>query len=461
MNKRIFLLTVLSITSVLAVFGIIFHLRSQPVQAELQLIRPLGCVPLADGRYLITDGGGADWSDGGSKILIINRRGTVEWSFSHGLRFAHSAIMLKNGNILIPDTNNDRLLEVGLNKRIIWSSETWGDGSGRLSDGSHLNYPNYVQELTDGHFLVSDRLNSRVIEIDRTGRIYWQYTGAAKQHAPKYIGDGRYLVADSHNNRILEIDRAGRTLWRYAAGLSWPRDAEKLSDGNILITDSRNNRLLVVTPAGKVVSEIKGHFSAPYQASPLKNGNYLVSDAQHSRVLELTPSGKIVWEFRNLPRPKLSTRLTNGNIEALDSVGQPISWTICDLTAHNTGVWSVDSKVSRGGRRSLSIQDKPAVEITNKWWGQRVKVKPGNRYKLTAYLKTEDVRGGALISLGYLDRLGGATGGVNSAVVQGTQGWRELTVVFKAPKDIASVNISLSLMGSGKVWFDDVSFDRI
>ena len=475
MRKRSFLLFIVITAAVLILAGLgalIFRpwpdqsqsqsqLQSQFVSTAHQLIRPLGCVILGDGRYLITDGGGPNWSDDGSKILIINREGTVEWVFDQGLRFAHSAIMLRNGNILIPDTNNDRLLEVDRDQRIIWSSESWGDGSGRFPDGSHLNYPNYVQELADEHFLVSDRLNSRVIEIDRDGTIYWQFTGAAKQHAPKYIGDGHYLIADSDGNRIIEIDQSGAILWSYSDGLSWPRDAVKLPDGNFLITDSRNNRLLVVTPEGTVTNEIKGHFSAPYQADLLPNGNFLVCDAQHGRLLEVTPNGKIAWEFRNQPQPKLPTSLENGDIELLDDAGQPLLWMVCNLQAHNNGYWSVDSSVSRGdGRHSLVIESEALTDGTNKWWGQVLQVKPGTRLKLTAYVKTENVRGGAVISIGYLDELGGAMGGVNTAVLKGTNDWRESTIVFQVPQGITQINISLSLVGAGKVWYDDVSFEE-
>lgn len=474
MHKRSFLIIIVVAVVVLALAGLgalIFlpwqdqsqsQSQSQSVPTAHQLVRPLGCVILDDGRYLITDGGGPNWSDDGSKVLIINREGTVEWIFDQGLRFAHSAIMLSNGNVLIPDTNNDRLLEVDPDQRVVWNSESWGDGSGRLPDGSHLNYPNYIQELADGHFLVSDRLNSRVIEIDRAGTIYWQFTGASKQHAPKYIGDSRYLIADSDGNRIIEVDQTGAILWSYSAGLSWPRDAVKLPDDNILITDSRNNRLLVVTPEGTVANEIKGHFSAPYQADLLPNGNFLVCDAQHGRLLEVTPDSKIAWEFRNRPQLKLPTNLENGNIELLDDAGQPLSWMICNLQAHNNGHWSVDSSINRGkdGQHSLVIESEVATDNTNKWWGQVLQVKPGTQYKLTAYAKTENVHGGAVISIGYLDELGGAMGGVNSAILKGTNDWRELTIVFQVPQGITQANISLSLVGAGKVWFDDVSFGK-
>ena len=69
--------------------------------------RALGFQVLPDGDFLVTDGGGADWSDRGSKVFIIDAGGRLRWLHEGDLHFAHSSIMLRNGNILVPDTNAD------------------------------------------------------------------------------------------------------------------------------------------------------------------------------------------------------------------------------------------------------------------------------------------------------------------------------------------------------------------
>lgn len=443
----------------LVTLGIVLYFNNaQPAQdqvsSSIQLERPLGWVELENGDILVTDGGGIDWHDANSKVLIINKKKEVVWSFSAGLRFAHSAIPLQNGNILIPDTNNDRLLEVNRTGEIIWTSESWGEGTGRLNDHSHLHYPNYVQELANGHFLVSDRLNSRVIEVDRTGTIHWTFSGAAKQHAPKYIGDGRYLIADSDGNRIIEVDQTGKVLWSFAQGLSWPREAVRLANGDTLITDSQNHRILTVSPTGEIVSEIKGFLATPYQAGVLRNGNYLICDSQHARLVEVNKRGKILWEFRNLDDHNLPRSITNGDVERIDAAGAPVGWTVCNMVAKEAGEWLVDTEVFQPGKHSLTIRSEEKM-LLSKWWGQRLSVEPGSQVQLSAMIKTKEAQG-VTIALGFMDDLGGPKGGVNIPVINGTRDWHNYVLIAEVPTGVTKMSISLLLNGAGQVWFDDL-----
>lgn len=447
-------LTVVVVLALGAAALLLFRPANAAPVAELE--RPLGFVVLSDGRLLITDGGGIDWNDSGSEVMIIDRKGRVQWSFSEGLRFAHSAIMLKNGNVLIPDTNNNRLLEVSPSKQVVWDSRSWGGGTGILEDGSRLNYPNYVQESADNRFLVSDRLNSRVIEVDRQGRIYWKYAGASKQHAPKAIAGRRFLIADSDNNRIIEIDRDGKILWQYSKGLAWPRDAFILDNGNMLITDSRNSRVIEVTRSGRLVREIKGMLAVPYQASPVRNGNILISDSQHARVIEVNKRGRIVWQFRNLRRRNLARTVTNGDIEAIDGKGYPTGWIVGDMSAHGSGRWLVDRTHRHSGAYSLSIQAS-GKSMVSKTWGQRIRVKPGSRLLLSAFIRTQDVQGGATITIAFQDPLGGPAGGANIPIINGTNDWKKHAIVVDIPKKVQQIQLGLNLLGTGQVWFDDVT----
>lgn len=446
-----------AIVAVLIVSIALFVVLRPPTKLQgPELERPLGFVELPDDRLLVTDGGGFDWNDSGSEVMIIDRKGRVHWSYSQGLRFAHSAIVLQNGNILIPDTNNDRLVEVSLSKKVVWESAAWGNGTGKLEDGSHLNYPNYVQELENGHFLVSDRLNSRVIEVDRQGRIYWRFTGAAKQHAPKEIGDGRYLIADSDGNRVIEVDREGKIIWQFNQGLAWPRDGVRLANGNTLITDSRNGRVIEVTREGQVAREIKGPLAVPYQAKPVNGGNILICDSQHARLVEVDERGKIIWQFRNLRRRNLSRAVLNGDIESLDEKGYPVGWTVCNLSSHNSGRWLIDHTHRISGDNSLSLQASGSLAMP-KSWAQRIKVKPGSQLLVSAFIRTLDVKGGATFSIAFQDPLGGPTGGVNIPIINGTNDWKRHSIVVDIPKKVNQINLSLTLLGVGQVWFDDIS----
>jgi hypothetical protein len=431
------------------------------------LDRPLGVELLADGTYLVTDGGGAlRWDDTGSEVMIVDRAGAVLWDYSEGLRFAHSAIMLRNGNVLIPDTNDNRLVEADRAKRTVWTSESWPGGA--LSDGTRLDYPNHIQELEDGHWLVSDRDNSRIVEIDRGGAVYRTFRLTKRQHAAISIGGGRYLVSDSEANRVLEFDESGAVLWSFDQGLAWPRCVERLESGNYLITDSNNNRVIEVTPDKRVVSELKGPLATPYEAHRLPSGNTLVCDAQHGRVLELDPSGAIVWKFGDLEYPKYPETPADPGMEKVAAAVDERSgvekrslsatgWYVSDMVGHGWGSWSVDRRVFRAGSASLRI-DSPRADGCKRAWGQRISVAPGRRLNLFVGARTALESGGAGLGVTWYDALGATIGGSSSKALGGEAEWTTLSLACVAPQGTSFAELSLSVVGKGSAWFDELQF---
>jgi hypothetical protein len=430
------------------------------------LERPLGVEEMPNGDLLVTDGGGADWQDHNSKVLIIGKDKKIKKVFRPGIRFAHSAIRLANGRILVPDTNNDRIIEIDPETgAIIWTSETWNGGKGTLGDGSRFSYPNHVQELQGGRLLVSDRLNSRVIEIDHAGRIYWTFKGAHRQHAPIRLDNGNTLLADSDGNRIIEVDRAGKTVWEYSTGLRWPRAAVRLTNGNTLITDSMNNRILLVSSNGSLLMEKGKEFlSMPYETTPLRNGNFIVSDSMHSRLIEITPAGKIVWKYEDSGKVMryftTSSGLKNGGMETVSN-GVVDGWHVCDLISHNSGVWGSDGTTVHGGLKSVFItgRDVDYADI-QKWWGQAIKVRSGQNIELSVFIKTRDVKGAAGVGITFIDDRGTLMGGINGQPVTATSDWQQCMIVSRVPKGAIVAGITLSLVGSGTAWFDDVTFKK-
>lgn len=101
------------------------------------------------------------------------------------LSYPYEAIKLINGNVLIADTeSNHRVIEVQpagtSGGTIVWQyGQTGVSGSGT----NQLNYPDDVQKLDNGNVLIVDPNNSRVIEVQPTyptgGSIVWQYNGTS------------------------------------------------------------------------------------------------------------------------------------------------------------------------------------------------------------------------------------------------------------------------------------------
>ncbi len=456
MLKKIFITLLIFLTIIIIIFtGLIYFHPGNSFHFE----KALGFQILDDNNILVTDGGGHKWENSGSKVFIINRKGKILWRYDD-VKFAHSAICLKNGNILIPDSNRDRIIEVNKNKEIVWSSESWGNGTGILSDGVKIDYPNYVEELDDGKFLISARFSDAVYEVDRQGKIYWSYKKLKKQHAPRRLPDGNTIISDSNGNRIIEVNRKGETVWEYSQGLSWPRHAFRCENGDTLIADSNNDRVIRVTRDGKIVFVYgNGELAKPYQVEELKNGNIMISDAQHGRLLEVDKNKKIVWKFESKNRLKiwldLPWKLKNGGAEELDKNQLPKYWVKCDLIAPDYGVWSIDENIKYSGKRSFKIEGQ-GNDASNKFWAQYIKILHAKKTEFICRIKTKGVVYGAGASINFADARGGLLGGVNSKVFTGDNEWSEIVILSPVPKKTAIMAVLLSIVGPGTAWWDEV-----
>ena len=291
--------------------------RGVPGNLEL----PLGVERLPDGRTLIADGG--DEAGFGSEVIEVDEVGRIIWQFDDEgrLRFAHSARRTADGTLLVTDTTNNRLLEVARDKRVILDSNNWAGGTGTLSDGSHLHYPNEAYELPDRTILVTDRNNDRCLRVDREGKVLWSFSQEALHHPHNAnpLPNGNVLVSDSDGNRVIEVNREKEIVWSYGDGtiekLWWPRSAARLPSGNTLIADSKNHRLVEVTPRGEVAWVWQtAHVDKFYIAQATAEGTFLISSTDgHHQVIELDRARSYVWTFRNYRRPfPLYGKLHNG-----------------------------------------------------------------------------------------------------------------------------------------------------
>lgn len=432
------------------------------------LTLPTDVTRLPNGNTLITDGG--DWAGFGSEVIEVNPDGRIVWMYDRGLIFAHSAKLTAQGHILISDTTNNRILEVDREGKTVWTSESWRGGLGTLSDGSRFDYPNDAEETPEGRILVSDRNNDRILEFDREGRIFWVYDKLIRPHNADRLPSGNTLVADSDANRVKEIDPQGTVVWEYGDGsqktLHWPRDADRLPNGNTLIADSKNHRIIEVDRKGKTVwAYYTPTPSHPYEADPLPNGNILVSNQFFHAAVEIDRGGNAVWLFRNFRRVRpIPPQMINPGFEeeAYPGAGYPLGWWTCNLISEASGRTFWDSKVCRSGKRSAAIEYDRGGSI---WWQQTVRVKGGRPYKLSAWIKTEGVEKFVQVQLAFVDEMGGFIQELralpSSTPLKGTNEWSLSELEVRSPDTARAVDIRCLITGKGKAWFDDMELFEI
>lgn len=87
----------------------------------------------------------------------------------------------------------------------------------------------------------------------------------------------------------------------------------------------------------------------------------------------------------------------------------------------------------------------------------------GKRVKLTAFVKSQDVKSWA----GMWFRVDGAKGDVLSfdnmqdRPIKGTTGWKQYQIVLNVPKNSKGIAYGVLLAGSGTVWLDDFKFEIV
>lgn len=221
------------------------------------------------------------WGDNlHAKVLEITREGTIIWEYDMFWEFfdsheIHDIDKLANGNILIADMSQDRVIEINLEGDLVWEWRAidwltppinWDpkvtnyepsiDPEVKYNDWTHLND---VDRLPNGNTLISLRNLSKVIEVNKTGNIVWSwgnYSVLGHPHNPDKLRNGNVLICDSGYNRVIEVNTTTQKIeWVYEGMLNWPRDADRLPNGNTLITDSLNDRIIEINPDKEIIWE--------------------------------------------------------------------------------------------------------------------------------------------------------------------------------------------------------------
>jgi hypothetical protein len=211
---------------------------------------------------------------------------------------------LPNGHVLITDQGNNRIIEVTLDKQIVWHY-----GNGRAGNhGNELNSPNCAELLANGNVLICDEANNRAIEVthDNASKIVWQYGSGDPNVTDPVDGvafasrlpGGNTLITDAGHAHIIEVDPDKNVVWDYFTNTDpssnprggtgpLPTRAVRLAgSGDTLISDQYNHRVIEVNHDKQIVRTFgainmigydttnvsMGGLNSPYDAK--LNGDY-------------------------------------------------------------------------------------------------------------------------------------------------------------------------------------------
>ena len=167
-----------------------------------------------------------------------------------------------------------------------------------------------------GTILVADEDGRRVSEIDRSGKIIWEYP--PRPHGGPSLPDADYeqtVIAVVSYKGIRQIEYRRCLVPPAGGGLEKPTGAVRLHNGNTLICDYGRNRVIEVSREGKIVWYAPA--SGAMSCLRLGRGRTLVAENHRGRVTEVRADKRVAWETGGLTNIVSAHRQRDGNTLAL------------------------------------------------------------------------------------------------------------------------------------------------
>jgi hypothetical protein len=237
----------------------------------------------------------------GGQVCVVAADGSIAWRMA--ARSPQDCWKLPNGNILFCHAGG--AIEADQQQQVVWEYQA------PAKTECHA-----CQPLPDGRVMVVECGTSRIVEVDRQGKVakevkltttttavHNQFRGTRK------LADGHYLVCFKGEQKVVELDGEGKVLREIPA----PGDVHEvlaLPGGHLLITCGDGHRVVEVDAAAKVVWELAENdipgdplrLMAGCQVLP--NGNMVFCNylghgfvGKQPQVFEVTRDKKLVWEF--------------------------------------------------------------------------------------------------------------------------------------------------------------------
>jgi hypothetical protein len=129
----------------------------------------------------------------------------------------------------------------------------------------------------------------------------------------------------------------------------------------------------------------------------------------------------------------------------------------------------IDSRGAHGGRRSLRVAFSASGQVDFRNVAQVVAVEPGARYRLSFFVRTDELRSTATLAVMVSEPSAADAPFAGSAPVpQGTQDWQPVSFEFTAGPKTEAVLVRVTRVACaegvcpiyGKIWYDDFNLER-
>ena len=243
--------------------------------------------------------------------LVDVNTGQLKWEIP--IRDIHDLWVLPNGNILT-QTNWTTIVELDSRQRVVWSYD-----AARMNGNAGKPVEVHAfQRLASGLTMIAESGPSRIIEVDKHGRIKQEIRLKVAKSDPhrdtrlvRKLDNGHYLVCHEGEATVREYDGLGAVTWEFP------------------------------------VKSVTGEPVAVYSASRLRNGNTLIGCGNGHRVIEVDLDGRVVWSVEQnelsgvqLAWVTMTERLPNGNTLIVNCHAGPSQPQLVEVTRDKKVAWA-------------------------------------------------------------------------------------------------------------------------
>lgn len=248
----------------------------------------------------------------GEGLLEVNEGNDIVWHYQDPeIELVHDVWKLANGNVLFSHRYGVR--EVNFEKETVWDFA--------VPHEAGKEEINACQPLEDGKVMILDCGKQKILEVNRNHEVTLSIDlpdGGSNSHArymqARKTPQGTYLISYREKAKILELNSSGEIVWQYQLEKTdRPFTAIRLENGNTLVPCITSNRMIEISPAGEIVWELNHNDEVgfpiwyPVGAHVLQNGNVVVvnSDYHHRegtknevQVFEITREKEVIWTLQ-------------------------------------------------------------------------------------------------------------------------------------------------------------------
>jgi hypothetical protein len=265
---------------------------------------------------------------GNNRILVMNSSMNITWKYpskslpasNKNFYFPDDAFFANHGHAIISNQeNNNTIVKIGYpSGKLLWS---YGHAKVAGTAPGYLQAPDDAYQLKNGQIVVADDQNCRILFINPNKTIAHQIgvPGICKHNPGVSLGspngdtplyDGNILISEIIGSWVSEYTPTGHMVWAVHLPISYPSDPQQLNAGpgkntNLyLIADYTNpGAILTFNRQGQVLSRYQptsgpGRLNSPSLVELLPSGVYMANDDHRDRMVAIDPkTGALVWQY--------------------------------------------------------------------------------------------------------------------------------------------------------------------